>query len=164
MHQNEYLWVERVGLTLLGIYFLCCAGFTFGFWDDFQNQFLKEMLAWKSYLVKLSLPYQWLDHCLFTTHFWLGLGLFINLCGGVLLLWAVWVRGAAVVLIVSTIVSILLYHHFWFGQGAFLVNQVHQFFCQVAILGALFLLLAPRERAIIAQGITTLKVNPPHDH
>lgn len=65
----------------------------------------------------------------------------ILLVGGVLLLVGWKARWAALALIVFMIPSTLYFHSFWTYPEAQFVNQFHHFFKNVAITGALFMVL-----------------------
>lgn len=65
----------------------------------------------------------------------------ILLAGGVMLLVGWKARWAALALIIFMIPATLYFHSFWTYPEAQFVNQFHHFFKNIAIIGALFILM-----------------------
>jgi putative oxidoreductase len=65
----------------------------------------------------------------------------ILLAGGVMLLVGWKARWAALALIIFMIPATLVFHSFWTYPEAQFVNQFHHFFKNLAIIGALFILM-----------------------
>lgn len=65
----------------------------------------------------------------------------ILLAGGIMLLIGWKARWAALALIIFMIPATLVFHSFWTYPEAQFVNQFHHFFKNLAIIGALFLLM-----------------------
>lgn len=71
----------------------------------------------------------------------LPLAILILLAGGLMLLSGWKARWAALALIVFMIPATLVFHGFWAYPEAQYVNQLHHFYKNLAIIGALFLVL-----------------------
>ncbi len=139
------------GRVFVGLLFILSAIDKVINWQETERGLSDLLCDWQSFVSSyLSLHYffttlsQWVPTILLAITI-------IELFGGLLVFFGVKVRIGAVLLILLLIPITVLFHHFWFLSGMKRELQMIQFFKNIAILGALFYILAFGERGASAQ-------------
>ncbi len=134
-------------LTILGricisLIFLYAGSDKLFHWQQTEKALSLVLSNWHSYMAYSENYSQFFASLLLWVPFLLIIATIFELLGGLLIFFGVKMRFGAFLLLIFLIPTTILFHQFWFLEGAERTNQMVVFFKNIAIIGGLFYILA----------------------
>jgi len=131
-----------IGRILVSLIFLVVGIASIYYWEIYQREFLGILANWEIYSTSNELISLLVTRINDSANIFLILGVVLQIIGGISLFFGFRVRIGAFLLLLYLIPANIIYHHFWFLQGDLFVQSFNLFLQNLAIIGALFLILS----------------------
>lgn len=137
---STFYWVIRL---LLVLFFFVSAGHSLVAWDEVQTQVTSLLCHWFAYLQSWSSLAQIVEYCINQVPAFLTLSLALQVLGSLSVLFMVWPRVGAWLLVLVLIPSTLVCHPFWFQVGDAFYSELTIFLKNLSLI-AVYILVACR--------------------
>ena len=139
-----FLFLARI---LMSVIFLVSAAHQCINWSDTVEGLVMAFCHWHLHLDGVSYGDNFIQFCISISPLLMGIGVFLEFVGGVLILLGIKLRLGAFLLLVFTLPVTFLYHPFWFDIGESFQVQIAMFLKNLFMCGAfLYLLVAPQHK------------------
>jgi len=139
-----FLFLARV---LMSVVFLIAATNQCVNWSETVESLVMAFSHWHMHLEGLSYSDNFIQFCISISPLLMGISVFLECVGGVLILSGVKLRLGAFLLFLFTVPATFLYHPFWFDIGESFHINMEIFFKNLFIVGALlYLLVVPQHK------------------
>ncbi len=136
------MWMRLLGRSFLSIMFIIFGAFALYNWDESYTELDAAVVNWQMFKGNFESIGTFLDILTSYIAVLLGMGIFLYIVGGLMVLFSFFEKLGAFLLILGIVCSTLIYFPFWFYQGEQMHSNLVLFLKNLALLGGLFLLLS----------------------
>lgn len=137
-----YKMLAGLGRFLVSIIFIVLGVTAILNWDMAKADLTTALANWELYAGYIEGVGAVFQYLLAAVPILLGVGIIFQITGGVLVCLSLRVRLGAFILFIQLLPATVLYHHFWFLEGAAMARSLVFFLKNISIIGGLLIIIA----------------------